>query len=130
MKRLVFGVVCLALIFSFQAFAKDAVKEFKLVAKTVGKSKYWLIDDGKEPKDPPPALELHVKKGDKVKIHAISKASKENNVHGLKIPDFSVEQVVTGDKETVFEFVADKTGTFPIQCHLHPPHVGGKIIVE
>ena len=81
---------------------------------------------------------LKLKKGDTVKIHAISKIGGKNNIHGFAIDEFRVQALVD-DKGLVdskgnhtdqdIEFVANKTGIFPIRCHLHPAHVGGQLVV-
>src|SRR5690242_19015519 len=71
---------------------------------------------------------ITVKKGDTVKIHAVSKIPGKNNVHGLAIDAFKVEALVEG-KGMDIEFVADKAGIFPIRCHLHPAHIGGQLVV-
>lgn len=69
-----------------------------------------------------------VKKGDTVKIKAISKIGGQNNIHGFAIDEFKVQELVT-DKEKEIEFTAAKAGIFPIRCHLHPAHVGGHLTV-
>jgi len=71
---------------------------------------------------------IFVKKGDKVKIHAVSKVPGAGSVHGFAIDAFKVSEVID-EKGKTFEFVADKAGIFPIYCHLHPAHVGGQLIV-
>jgi plastocyanin len=71
---------------------------------------------------------ITVKKGDTVKIHAVSKIPGKNNIHGLAIDAFKVEALVEA-KGMDIEFVADKAGIFPIRCHLHPAHIGGQLVV-
>jgi cytochrome c oxidase subunit II len=70
--------------------------------------------------------EIHVKKGDKVKITLKS----ADGYHGLTIPDYKVNIQGNGDAE----FVADKAGTFEYQCSVvcGPGHgdMKGKLIVE
>ena len=68
------------------------------------------------------------KKGDTVVIHAVSKIPGKNNVHGFAIKAFGVEEVVMGEEKEI-KFEANKAGVFPINCHLHPPHVGGQLLV-
>jgi nitrosocyanin len=96
------------------AFAE--VRTFQEYAVEVGGVKFWLPST------------LTVRKGDTVKIKAISKLGGANNIHGFAIDEFKVQELVEG-KEKEIEFVASKAGIFPIRCHLHPPHVGGQLIV-
>lgn len=52
-------------------------------------------------------------------------------VHGFAIAAFNVKvEVLAENKDPVLvEFVADKAGLFDINCHLHPAHVGGQLLV-
>lgn len=70
-----------------------------------------------------------VKKGDKVQIHLINNVPSEPDHHGFAIPHFQIAEVVHRGKPTTVSFTADKAGIFPVQCHLHPAHVGGQLIV-
>jgi nitrosocyanin len=87
-----------------------------VVAVEVAGTKFWLPST------------IIAKKGDTVKIHAISKVPGQNNVHGFAIDQFKIQAVVT-EKPMDLEFVADKAGIFPIRCHLHPAHIGGQLLV-
>jgi len=69
---------------------------------------------------------ITVKKGDKVTLRLINKHADE---HGDEIAAFGVKEVVAGDKTASVSFTADKTGVFPIKCHLHPEHVAGQFVV-
>jgi nitrosocyanin len=69
------------------------------------------------------------KKGDKVKIKLINDVPTDPNQHGFKIAAFNVEAVVNRGEPKTVEFVADKSGIFPITCQLHPAHVGGQLLV-
>ena len=72
---------------------------------------------------------LVVKKGTLVKLKLINNVPSDPNQHGFAIAAFNVAAVVTrGTPETV-EFTADKEGVFPINCQLHPAHVGGELVV-
>lgn len=68
-----------------------------------------------------------VQKGDKVQITLINNAPSGD--HGFAIPDFGVAEVVKKGEPKTVEFVADKAGIFPVQCHLHPAHIGGQLVV-
>jgi nitrosocyanin len=69
---------------------------------------------------------ITAKKGDKVTLRLINKHADE---HGYEIAAFGVKEVVAGDKTATVSFTADKTGVFPIKCHLHPAHVVGQMVV-
>jgi len=70
-----------------------------------------------------------VKKGDTVKLTLINNVMSEPDHHGFAIPNFGIaETVMRGEPKTI-TFTADKAGIFPIQCHLHPAHVGGQLVV-
>ena len=72
---------------------------------------------------------LAVHKGDRVKVHLINKVPTGDPHHGWSIKAFEIEEKVHRDTPTTVEFVADKTGVFPIRCQLHAAHVGGQLIV-
>ena len=98
------------------AWAAGEVRTLQAVAIEAGGTKFWLPST------------IVAKKGDTVKIHAVSKVPGANNVHGFAIDEFKVEALVD-DKGKDFEFVASKAGIFPIRCHLHPAHIGGQLVV-
>jgi cytochrome c oxidase subunit 2 len=70
--------------------------------------------------------EIHVKKGDKVKLTLDSK----QGMHGIAIADFNVDLKQSGS----VEFVADKAGTFEyicsVMCGAGHMEMKGKLIVE
>ncbi|MGH7324003.1 MAG: cupredoxin domain-containing protein [Candidatus Rokuibacteriota bacterium] len=66
------------------------------------------------------------KKGDVVKLKLINRHAEE---HGYEIAAFAVKEVVDGNKTKDISFTADKSGIFPIKCHLHPAHVVGQFVV-
>ncbi len=55
---------------------------------------------------------ITVKKGDKVKITLTSK----DVTHGFNLPAYGIDEQIQKDKNTVVEFTADKSGTFPFAC--------------
>lgn len=73
--------------------------------------------------EPPSVI---AKKGDVVKLKLINRHAEE---HGYEIPAFGVKEVVDGNKTKDISFTADKSGIFPIKCHLHPAHVVGQFVV-
>lgn len=72
---------------------------------------------------------LIVKKGDTVKIRLINNVKSEPIQHGYTIPAFKVAVVVPRGEPQTVEFTADKAGLFPINCQLHPAHIGGQLLV-
>ncbi|HMH51001.1 MAG TPA: cupredoxin domain-containing protein [Candidatus Acidoferrum sp.] len=69
---------------------------------------------------------LVAKKGDTVALKLINRHADE---HGYEIAAFNVKEVVDGNKTKDVSFKADKSGIFPIKCHLHPAHVVGQLLV-
>jgi cytochrome c oxidase subunit 2 len=70
--------------------------------------------------------EVHVKKGDKVKITFENK----EGAHGLSIPDYKIDL----KQPSSAEFVADRAGTFSIVCSVlcgvGHAKMAGKLIVD
>jgi nitrosocyanin len=66
------------------------------------------------------------KKGDTVTLKLINRHAEE---HGYEVAAFNVKEVVDGNKAKDVTFKADRSGIFPIKCHLHPAHVVGQLIV-
>lgn len=72
---------------------------------------------------------LVVKKGSKVTLKLINNVPADPNQHGFSIPAYNIAEVVTRGEPKTVEFVADKEGVFPVNCQLHPAHVGGELVV-
>jgi nitrosocyanin len=70
---------------------------------------------------------LYAKKGEEVTIKLINKAP--SGIHGFHIPAFKVKENVKKGETKKIKFVADKTGIFDINCHLHKAHVGGQLVI-
>jgi nitrosocyanin len=66
------------------------------------------------------------KRGDTVTLKLINRHAEE---HGYEIAAFGIKEVVDGNKTKDVTFKADRSGIFPIKCHLHPAHVVGQFIV-
>ena len=66
------------------------------------------------------------RKGDTVTLKLINRHADE---HGYEIAAFNVKEVVDGNKTKDVTFKTDRSGIFPIKCHLHPAHVVGQLIV-
>jgi nitrosocyanin len=101
-------------VFASNAYSQDRL--IQEVAVEINGVKFWVPST------------IVVKKGDKVKIHAVSKVPGAGSVHGFAIDAFKAE-IVADEKGKDVEFVADKAGIFPFRCHLHAPHVGGQLVV-
>jgi len=92
-------------------------REFTVVNIEFEGSKIWV----------PATLVVH--KGDTVKIKLINNVKTDPNVHGYAIAAFKIAEVVNRGEPKEIQFVADKEGIFPINCQLHPAHVGGELVV-
>ncbi len=68
-----------------------------------------------------------VMEGETVEIQLINNTP--SGIHGFEIMDFKVKESVSKGKVSTVTFKADKAGIFPINCHLHPAHVGGQLVV-
>jgi len=106
-----------ALTFAAAPAALAETRQFTVVNVEFEGTKIWL-----------PAT-LVVNEGDTVKIKLINNVKTDPNVHGYAIPAFKVAEVVTRGETKEVEFVADKEGIYPINCQLHPAHVGGQLVV-
>jgi nitrosocyanin len=91
-------------------------REFTLVTVDIQGVKIWLPST------------ITVKKGDQVRIQAISKVPGIGSAHGLTIEAFKIKEVADDQGKTI-EFTANQAGIFPIRCHLHPPHIGAQLVV-
>ncbi len=96
--------------------SEAAERSFRLYTVEVNGVKFWIPST------------IVVKKGDTVRIEAMTKLEGAAAIHGLSIPDMKVQEVVDNNVKLV-SFKADKAGIFPISCHLHPPHVGSQLVV-
>jgi nitrosocyanin len=69
---------------------------------------------------------LIVQAGDEVELTLINKL---DDPHGFKIAAFGIEEVVQGKAKSTIKFTASKTGVHPFICQMHPPHIGGQLLV-
>ncbi len=109
-------IACLVSLFASGSCAFAETRTLRMVTVEASGAKMWIPST------------LVVKKGDTVRIEAVSKLTGPAGVHGLQIEAFKVKEVVDEKGKTV-EFIADKPGIFPIGCHLHPAHIGGQLVV-
>jgi len=89
-------------------------KKFTLINVVLDGTKIWL----------PSSLMVH--QWDEVELTLINKL---DDPHGFKIEDFGIEQVVQPKAQMTVKFTASKAGAHSYICQLHPPHLGGNILV-
>src|SRR4029453_6804959 len=89
-------------------------KKFTLINVVLDGTKIWLPSS------------LMVQQGDEVELTLINKL---DDPHGFKIEDFGVKEVVQPKAQMTVTFTASRTGAHSYICHLHPPHLGGNILV-
>jgi plastocyanin len=89
-------------------------KKFTLINVVLDGTKIWL----------PSSLMVH--QGDEVELTLINKL---DDPHGFKIEDFGIEEVVQPKAQMTVKFTASKTGAHSYICQMHPPHLGGNILV-
>ena len=68
-------------------------------------------------------------KGDKVALKLVNNVPSDPSQHGFAIPDYKIAEIVDRGQPKTVEFTADRVGTFPIICQLHPAHVAGQLLV-
>ena len=89
-------------------------KKFTLINVALDGSKIWL----------PSSLMVH--QGEEVELTLINKLE---DPHGFKIEEFGIEEVVQPKAQTTVKFTASQPGAHSYICHIHPPHIGGQILV-
>ena len=89
-------------------------KKFPLINVVLDGTKIWLPSS------------LMVQQGDEVELTLINKL---DDPHGFKIEDVGIEEVVQPKAQMTIKFTASQTGAHSYICHIHPPHIGGNILV-
>ena len=89
-------------------------KKFTLINVVLDGTKIWL----------PSSLIVH--QGDDVELTLINKL---DDPHGFKIAEFGIEEVVQPKAQMTVKFTAAQTGAHSYICHIHPPHIGGQMLV-
>ena len=69
---------------------------------------------------------LMVHQGDDVELTLINKL---DDPHGFKIEEVGIEEVVQPKAQTTVKFTASQPGVYSYICHIHPPHIGGQMLV-
>lgn len=94
--------------------AAAEVQKFTLINVIFDGTKVWLPSS------------LIVPEGATVELTLINKLEEP---HGFKIAEFGVETVVQPKAQTNVSFTAAKAGVHGFVCHMHPPHIGGQLLV-
>lgn len=108
------GVSLAALVLGVGAGMATEPKKFTLVNVLLNDTKIWLPSN------------VIVQEGDEVELTLINKLDEP---HGFQIAAFGIEEVVQPKAQTTVKFTASQTGAQPYICQMHPPHVGGQILV-
>jgi nitrosocyanin len=118
MRRLVLALLALALVHGLaKAEAPAADVSQTLVSVEVDGTKFWLPST------------VVAKKGQTVRLTLMNKVPSDPNQHGFAIAAFGIAEVVNRGETKTVTFTADRDGVFPINCQLHPAHVGGQLVV-
>ena len=89
-------------------------KKFTLINVVLDGTKIWL----------PSSLMVH--QGEEVELTLINKL---DDPHGFKIAEVGIEEVVQPKAQTTVKFTASQPGVYSYICHIHPPHIGGQMLV-
>lgn len=110
------AIALLLLVLIAQVSTTDAAeaKKFTLVNVLLEDTKVWLPSS------------LIVQAGDEVELTLINKL---DDPHGFMIAEFGIENVVQGKSQLTVKFTAAKAGVYPFICQMHPPHIGGQLLV-
>ena len=110
------GLVVLLLVLLLGAGDAAAAepKQFTVITVVLDGTKIWL----------PSSLMVH--QGDAVELTLINKLDEP---HGFKIAEVGIEEVVQPKAQTTGKFTASQPGVYSYLCHLHPPHIGGQMLV-
>ena len=114
-RQLGWLVVLLTVVMLGAGYAAAAEpKKFTLINVALDGTKIWLPSS------------LMVQQGDEVELTLINKL---DDPHGFQIEDFGIEQVVQPKAQMTVKFTASKAGAHSYICQMHPPHLGGNILV-
>jgi nitrosocyanin len=110
------AIALLLLVLMAQVGTTDAaeVKKFTLINVLLNDTKVWLPSS------------LIVQAGDEVELTLVNKL---DDPHGFKMAEFGIEEVVQGKSQSTVKFTAAKAGVYPFVCQMHPPHIGGQLLV-
>ena len=117
MKPIVWSLIAASLTLASMFPAAAADRELSVVNINYEGNNVWVPNT------------IVVKKGDTVRLKLFNRVPTAPNVHGFAIPEFGVKVDVNRGQTESVEFVADKAGLFRIECHLHPAHFPGTLVV-
>ncbi len=92
----------------------QGIKKFTLINVIFDGTKIWL----------PSSIIVH--EGDEVELTLVNKLDAP---HGFQIGVFGIEGVVNPKSKMTVQFTAHTPGLHAFKCHIHPPHIGGQILV-
>lgn len=113
-RAVVLGCFLLALVPYTSSLHAQEARKFTLINVLMDGTKIWLPSS------------LMVQEGDTVELTLLNKLDEP---HGFKVAEFGIEEVVQPKAQTVVRFTATKSGLIPFVCQMHPPHIGGQILV-
>ena len=114
-RRLGWFVVLLTVLMLSPGYATAAEpRKFTLINVDLDGTKIWL----------PSSIMVH--QGDDVELTLINKLDAP---HGFAIKAFDIEQVVQPQSQLTVTFTASQAGAYNYICHIHPPHLGGNMLV-
>lgn len=108
------GVILTVLILGVGLTAAAEPKKFILINVLLDGTKIWLPSS------------VMVQQGDDVELTLMNKLDEP---HGFKIEAFGIEEVVQPKAQTTVKFTASTIGAHSYICQMHPPHLGGNILV-
>ena len=106
--------LCLMLVLGTRLTAAEEPKKFTLINVMLDGTKIWL----------PSSIMVH--QGDEVELTLVNKL---DDPHGFEIKAFGIEQVVQPKSQMTVKFTASTPGVYDYICQIHPPHLGGQILV-
>jgi plastocyanin len=80
--------------------------------------------DGKKVWTP---AEVRVKAGERLKVKIVNTLAEP---HGFEIPGIQGAMIIGVNETKNIEFTATQKGSYEVKCHMHPAHVGAKLIIE
>ena len=88
--------------------------KFTVINVVLDGTKIWL----------PSSLIVH--QGDDVELTLINKL---DDPHGFQIAALGIEEVVPPKAQLTVKFTAAQPGAHSYICHIHPPHIGGQMLI-
>ena len=106
--------LCITFMLGTGLAAADEPKKFTLINVALDGTKIWLPSS------------IMVQQGDEVELTLINKL---DDPHGFELKAFGIEQVVQPKAQMTVKFTASTPGVYSYICQMHPPHLGGQILV-